>query len=120
MAENGIIKTVTLDGFITYELNGMYHREDGPAKIWPNGSYAWYFAGHRHREDGPALFDAISGHEEWFRYGQIHRIDGPARSRYGEKREWFLFNRKHTFNDWLFYNDEIDEEDKTLLKLEYG
>lgn len=32
-----------------------YHRENGPAVIWNNGSEYWYREGKIHREDGPAI-----------------------------------------------------------------
>jgi hypothetical protein len=36
-------------------LNGKYHREDGPAVIYPTGDAVWYNNGKLHREDGPAI-----------------------------------------------------------------
>ena len=35
--------------------NITYHREDGPACIWDNGSESYWFDGKPHREDGPAV-----------------------------------------------------------------
>jgi hypothetical protein len=32
-----------------------WHRLDGPAIEWPDGSTSWYQYGLRHREDGPAI-----------------------------------------------------------------
>jgi hypothetical protein len=32
-----------------------FHREDGPAVLYPNGDCQWYFDGRLHREDGPAI-----------------------------------------------------------------
>jgi len=40
---------------IEYYLNGEFHREDGPAIIWYDGSIYYYVNGVRHREDGPAV-----------------------------------------------------------------
>lgn len=37
-----------------WRLDGLYHREDGPAVEWTNGTKLWYRNGLRHREDGPA------------------------------------------------------------------
>jgi len=34
---------------------GEYHREDGPAIEWVDGTKLWYKDGMRHREDGPAV-----------------------------------------------------------------
>jgi hypothetical protein len=36
-------------------IDGMLHREDGPAVEWANGDKFWYFNGRLHREDGPAV-----------------------------------------------------------------
>jgi len=45
--------------------NGDYHREDGPAIEFVNGSKAWWINGKRHREDGPAI-DYVNMYEEWY------------------------------------------------------
>lgn len=34
-------------GFVSFWKNGDYHREDGPALIWPDGRKEWYFFGKR-------------------------------------------------------------------------
>jgi len=38
-----------------YYLNGLFHREDGPACEWPDGCKRYYIHGKLHREDGPAI-----------------------------------------------------------------
>jgi len=43
------------NGDIGYYLNGILHRDDGPAFIYPNGNMYYYLNGERHREDGPAI-----------------------------------------------------------------
>ena len=45
----------TEDGGEAWFQNGKYHRMDGPAIIWSNGTKEWYQNGKRHREDGPAI-----------------------------------------------------------------
>lgn len=35
--------------------NGLIHREDGPAKIYPSGSEEWWLNGQLHRDNGPAI-----------------------------------------------------------------
>ena|ERR1700691_2655957 len=40
---------------IEYYLNGLLHREDGPAIIYPDGRIRYYLYGKRHRTDGPAV-----------------------------------------------------------------
>ena len=34
---------------------GQYHREDGPAIEYSNGTRIWFKNGLKHREDGPAI-----------------------------------------------------------------
>jgi hypothetical protein len=38
-----------------YNDFGEYHRENGPAIEWVNGSKEWYIDDNRHRLDGPAV-----------------------------------------------------------------
>jgi hypothetical protein len=49
--------------------NGQWHREDGPAGEYPNGTKIWYWHGEFHREDGPAV-EYPSGTKYWYWYGQ--------------------------------------------------
>jgi hypothetical protein len=50
--------------------NGDYHREDGPAVIYPDGTKYWYFNDKYHRLDGPAI-ELPDGEKRWFIHG-IH------------------------------------------------
>lgn len=48
-------KVKTPYGFYKWvDSDGVYHREDGPAVEWEDGSKLWYTKGIRHRENGPA------------------------------------------------------------------
>ncbi len=50
------MKTVDDEGIIRYyDDEGYFHREDGPAILFPNGSTFYYVHGKEHREDGPAV-----------------------------------------------------------------
>ena len=54
-------KEVTFVGdILVYIVDGLEHREDGPAKIWPDGYCEWYLYGKLHREDGPAFYGGCS------------------------------------------------------------
>ena len=57
--------------------NGQYHREDGPAIEYANGTKFWYRNDQRHREDGPAI-ERANGNKCWYINDELHRIDGPA------------------------------------------
>ena len=60
-----------------YYLNGLLHREDGPAVEHKNGDYDWYLHGKKHREDGPATFYSY-GITIWYQNDKMHREGGPA------------------------------------------
>ena len=47
----------------------IYHREDGPAIEWADGSKSWYLNGKRHCEDGPAI-EWVDGSKWWYLNGQ--------------------------------------------------
>jgi hypothetical protein len=52
-----------------YNENGQFHRDDGPAIEWADGSKTWYQNGKVHREDGPAMtWD--DGQKFWFIKGK--------------------------------------------------
>lgn len=54
--------------------NGIPHREDGPAVIYPNKYEARYLNGKYHREDGPARI-WYDEREEWWLDGKRIRSD---------------------------------------------
>jgi len=50
--------------------NGDFHREDGPAIEWANGSgKEWYLNGLLHREDGPAIVNG-DDYKWWYLNGR--------------------------------------------------
>ena len=53
---------------IYYLLNGKWHRSDGPAIEWSDGTKSWYFHGKRHRLEGPAV-EWQDENKRWFYYG---------------------------------------------------
>lgn len=59
-------KTVDTNGCIKYFKGMVFHRENGPAVIYPNGSQLWYVNGLMHREEGPALVDKMTGYNEYY------------------------------------------------------
>jgi hypothetical protein len=60
-----------------YNDKDQYHRLDGPAVEWADGSKSWYVEGKLHRQDGPA-FEQANGYKAWWVEGKRHRLDGPA------------------------------------------
>ena len=48
------------------DCNGEYHREDGPAIEWDNGTSYWFKHGTSHREDAPAVESPIDTYKSWW------------------------------------------------------
>jgi hypothetical protein len=49
------IKIEHSDRIVYKNEQGKYHRLDGPAREFKDGYKEWYINGIRHREDGPAI-----------------------------------------------------------------
>lgn len=69
--------------------NGVFHRENGPAIEWNDGSKEWFKHGYRHREDGPAI-EKKDSTKEWWQHGLLHRENGPAIIKSDGFPRWFL------------------------------
>ena len=54
-----------------WNVNGLRHRTDGPACIYPNRACVWVFNDKLHRIGGPAI-EHVDGTKEWFLYGEKH------------------------------------------------
>ena len=44
--------------------NRLFHKDNGPARIFPSGEKQWWIDGYLHRLDGPAV-DAPPNYKEW-------------------------------------------------------
>jgi hypothetical protein len=116
---------LTIDEYGTqqWSRNGQYHREDGPAVIYPNGTQKWWLNGNLHREDGPAVIGS-NGNEYWYLNGKYHREDGPAIIYPNGTQEWFLndINITKEVNEWANERNidlnNMSDEDKMVLKIE--
>jgi hypothetical protein len=99
--------TVIVDKYCTkWYLNGLLHREDGPACEYANGNKEWLRNGKLHREDGPALED-IHGNKEWYLNGNRHRENGPAIEFADGRKYWYLNSVKHTEEQFLAKTKKI-------------
>lgn len=85
-------KVTLADGTQYWYLNGMYHREDGPAIIRADGTQFWYLNGQIHREGGPAII-MTGGTQFWYLKGKFHRDDGPAIIREDGTKVWYLHGK---------------------------
>jgi hypothetical protein len=83
------------------------------------GNKLWWLDGELHREDGPAV-EFISGTKSWRLHGKWHRVDGPAYEYPDGSKYWWLNDIGYEFDEWLEVNTLISEEEKLMLKLQYG
>ena len=61
-----------------------------------------------------------NGNEVWVKDGKWHREDGPAVTFPDSRHCWMLHGKFYNFGVWLEVNDKITDEQKVMLKLEYG
>jgi hypothetical protein len=89
-------------------LNGLWHREDGPAIEWSDGGKEWYLNGKFHRLDGPAI-EYYDGSKAWYLNGKTHRVDGPAVDYPNGYKQWYLNGVPYPQEEWF---ERLSEEDK--------
>ena len=95
-------------------LNNEYHREDGPAIEWPDGSKHWYLNDKLHREDGSAI-EYSNGTKRWFLNGEPHREDGPAVERFDGIKYWYLHGEEVTWKEvFRQANGDLEKECRIL------
>lgn len=80
-----------------------YHRDDGPAIEWFDGTKEWYQNGLRHRIDGPAVESIHTN--RWFQHGKLHRLDGPA----------VEYNKTDIYNQYYLDGIEYSEQEHSRL-----
>lgn len=90
------------DAGTMYTLNGVPHREDGPAVIYKDGTIHYFKNGKKHRTDGPATI-----------YSQKVRSLGIRREL------WAIDGKIYSFREFIKLTS-IPEEDKIALILKYG
>jgi hypothetical protein len=58
--------------YFLLNMDGLPHRDDGPAVIYPDGTQYWFRNGKLHRENGPAVIrpDDL---RDWYYNGIRHR-----------------------------------------------
>jgi len=89
---NEVYLHVLADGKKHWFKNGRLHREDGPAKEFPNGEKFWLQNGQLHRVDGPAC-EYLDGTKCWYQNGQRHRDGGPAVECSNGTKSWYKNGR---------------------------
>jgi hypothetical protein len=115
-------RTVDEDGTVTYrDWEGQFHRDDGPAVEYLDGTKKWYINGLRHRKDGPAIEWACVL-KMWCIHDELHREDGPAVEWLGGSKEWYIHNQLHREDGpaieksdgskkWYIHGQELTEEE---------
>jgi hypothetical protein len=102
---------------------GLYHREDGPACEFANGSKQWIINGQFHREDGPAV-ECVDGDKEYYLNGKIvDEKDLPINK--GKelltKEEWPKCTiDKNGNKDWRNKEGELHREDGPAVEFING
>ena len=92
-------KVTVHDDHTEWRLNGILHREDGPAYEHSDGYKSWYLNGQRHREDGPAI-EGSDGSKNWWINGECHREDGPAVEYPDGSKLWWLNGQEYTESEY--------------------
>jgi hypothetical protein len=82
------------EGNEIWSINGIIHREDGPAVEYVNGDKTWYHDGKIHRSDGPA-YEGADGTKTWYSNGQFHRVGGPAHEGAAGNKAWWIRGKRH-------------------------
>ena len=71
-----IQKTLCEDGTTIYRDScGKFHRDDGPAVTYPDGTTVWFQFGKIHRIDGPAITYLDGTQQFWFEDNHIELMD---------------------------------------------
>ena len=76
-----------------------YHRLDGPAIEYSDGTKHWYVEGKWHRIDGPAI-EFSNGEKRWYAEGKLHRLDGPAIERSNGTKLWYVEGKQYSETDF--------------------
>ena len=83
----------------------------------------WLINGVLHREDGPAI-EYQHGEKHWYVYGNLHRIDGPAIEYPNESDQWYFCGLRVTGMITLWAKekgidlDNLTDVEKFMIKLE--
>ena len=105
---------------------GNFHRDDGPAVIWVDGTQFWYQHDQLHREDGPTVI-GLTGTQFWYQHGELHRDDGPAVIEADGTQFWYQHDRRHREDgpartrangpqEWYWHGEKVTEEEHVKLR----
>jgi hypothetical protein len=72
-----------------------------------------------HRIDGPAV-ELVNGRKDWYLNGYLHRTCGPAINKPNGDIFWYLNGSLLFFDEWLAQTIGLTDEEKVMMKLQYG
>jgi hypothetical protein len=84
-------------------------------RIDKDGNKFWELNGKYHRTDGPAV-DRYDKNNYWFQNGKLHRIDGPAIELSFAYKEWRLNDIQYTIIEYYQKLWEIIETQQRDIK----
>jgi hypothetical protein len=90
-------------------VNGLLHREDGPAIEFASGALHWYSNDKIHRVGSPAIINP-NGYAAWYIDGKRHREDGPAIEFSNGEKAWYINGVKidvKTQREFIHYKNLI-------------
>jgi hypothetical protein len=79
-------------------------------KVHPNGDKEWFLNGMLHREDGPAV-ECANGDKIWYLNDKCHREDGPAVEYANGYKSWYLNHKEYTEQE---FNEKMNPKAKEL------
>jgi len=96
-----------IDGSYSWYRYGSLHRIGGPAYKSSFGDLFWYRNGHKHNDSGPAvLFNNNTNRKEWWINGKRHRVDGPAiETNY--ILEWWFNGKRHRLDGPAYIDTSV-------------
>jgi hypothetical protein len=68
----------------------------------------------------PKMYEYANGHKDWRLGNTFHRTDGPAIEYVNGNKSWYLYATKYTFDNWLAKTTGLTDEEKVMIKLQYG
>ena len=90
------LRVIDTQDFIEFYVDGILHREDGPARISKDGLRGYWHQNNKfHRLDGPAAINTYRYLEGWYVNDKLHRIGGPALVHSTAAQEWYQNGVRH-------------------------
>jgi len=91
--------------------------KNGLITTQPDGSKFWNLNGRFHRTDGPAI-EGADGTKGWWLNGQLHRTDGPAIEGADGTKEWYLNGLQRTLKQYM-KELKMPKQDQVMFKLKW-